>query len=69
MILTEDEFNQIRTFLLETSGLALSSDKQYLVRTRLEPVARRHHLQSLADIIRRLKEGNDSGFVTKSLTR
>lgn len=62
MKLTEEEFNQIRTFLLETSGLALSSDKQYLVQTRLEPVARRHHLHSLADIIRRLKERNDGSF-------
>lgn len=62
MKLTEEEFNQIRTFLLETSGLALSSDKQYLVQTRLEPVARRHHLHSLSDIIRRLKERNDGSF-------
>ena len=62
MKMTEDEFNQIRTFLLETSGLSLSPDKQYLVRTRLEPVARRHNLQSLADIIRRLKERNDGSF-------
>lgn len=59
---TEEEFNQIREFLLETSGLSLSSDKQYLVRSRLEPVARRHHLHSLADIIRRLKERNDVNF-------
>lgn len=59
---TEEEFNQIRTFLLETSGLSLSSDKQYLVRSRLEPVAQRHQLQSLAAIIRRLKERNDVSF-------
>lgn len=59
---TEEEFNRIREFLLETSGLCLSADKQYLVQTRLEPVARRHNLLSLAEVIRRLEERNDGSF-------
>ena len=59
---TEEEFNRIRVFLLETSGLCLSADKQYLVQTRLEPVARRHSLLSLAEVIRRLEERNDGSF-------
>jgi len=62
MKLSADEFHQIRTFLLETSGLALTPDKEYLVRTRLEPVARRHQLASFADVIRKLSENNNGLF-------
>ena len=54
MKLSADEFSQIRKFILETSGLALTSDKEYLVRTRLEPVVKRHQLSSFADVVRKL---------------
>lgn len=62
MKLSADEFNQMRKFILEASGLALTSDKEYLVRTRLEPVARRHHLTTFADVIRKLTESNNGLF-------
>ncbi len=62
MNLTQEEFNHIRKFIHDASGLALASDKQYLVRTRLEPVARRYHLNSFAEIIRRLQDRSDGHF-------
>ncbi|MEJ7590151.1 MAG: protein-glutamate O-methyltransferase CheR [Planctomycetaceae bacterium] len=62
MNLTQEEFNHIRKFIHDASGLALASDKQYLVRTRLEPVARRYHLKSFAEIIRRLQDRSDGHF-------
>ena len=62
MKLSADEFSQIRKFILETSGLALTSDKEYLVRTRLEPVVKRHQLSSFADVVRKLQESNSGLF-------
>ena len=62
MKLSVDEFNQIRKFVQETSGLALTADKEYLVRTRLEPVATRHRLTSFEEVVRKLKENNNTLF-------
>ena len=62
MKLSTDEFNHIRKVVQETSGLALTPDKEYLVRTRLEPVARRNQLSSFADVVRKLQESNSGLF-------
>ena len=62
MKLSVDEFNQIRKFVQETSGLALTADKEYLVRTRLEPVATRHRLTSFEEVVRKLQESNNTLF-------
>ncbi len=62
MKLSVDEFNQIRKFVQETSGLALTADKEYLVRTRLEPVALRNRLTSFDGLLRKLQESNNTLF-------
>ena len=62
MKLSVDEFNQIRKFVQETSGLALTADKEYLVRTRLEPVATRNRLTSFEEVVRKLQESNNTLF-------
>ena len=62
MKLSVDEFNQIRKFVQETSGLALTADKEYLVRTRLEPVATRNRLASFEEVVRKLQESNNTLF-------
>jgi chemotaxis protein methyltransferase CheR len=52
------DFDYLRKLLKERSGLMLSTDKQYLVESRLTPVARKAGLGSLADLVAKLK-GND----------
>jgi chemotaxis protein methyltransferase CheR len=52
------EFDYLRKFLLERSGLALSSAKQYLVESRLLPIAQRAGLAGLGALVERLKAPN-----------
>ena len=39
--MTPDDYDYLRRLLKERSGLVLAADKQYLVESRLLPVARR----------------------------
>jgi chemotaxis protein methyltransferase CheR len=55
---TPQDYDFIRKLVRERSGLVLSADKQYLVESRLLPVARKAALASLSDLVRRLKEAN-----------
>jgi len=45
------QFEYLRQFLKTQSGLVITAEKQYLVESRLLPVARRHGLASLADLV------------------
>jgi len=49
------EFDYLRRLLKERSGLVLSQDKQYLVESRLMPVARRIGVDSLSTLVHNLK--------------
>jgi chemotaxis protein methyltransferase CheR len=52
---TPVDYDYLRKFLKERSGLDLSPDKQYLVESRLLPVARRACLAGLGDLVQKLK--------------
>jgi chemotaxis protein methyltransferase CheR len=45
--------------LKEQSGLALAGDKQYLVESRLLPLARKAGIASLGDLVAKLRAGGD----------
>ena len=47
--MTPQDYDYLRKRLKERSGLVLSADKQYLVESRLLPVARKAGLASLGD--------------------
>ena len=49
--MTPQDFDYLRKLLRERSGLVLSADKQYLAESRLVPVARRHSIATLAELI------------------
>ena len=53
--MTPLEFDYLRRLLKERSGLVLSQDKQYLVESRLMPVARRAGLDNLSTLVHNLK--------------
>lgn len=57
--MTELEFEYLRSFLKQRSGLALTAEKRYLVESRLTPVCRRFGLATLGDLIGALKLGQD----------
>jgi chemotaxis protein methyltransferase CheR len=52
---TPQDFDYLRQLLRTRSGLVLSAEKQYLAESRLLPVARKHGLASLADLVAKLK--------------
>jgi chemotaxis protein methyltransferase CheR len=56
--MTPLEYDYLRRLLKERSGLVLSHDKQYLVESRLMPVARRVGLGSLSDLVHNLKRSS-----------
>jgi chemotaxis protein methyltransferase CheR len=58
--MTELEFEYLRSFLKQRSGLALTAEKRYLVESRLTPVCRRFGLATLGDLIGILKLGQNA---------
>jgi chemotaxis protein methyltransferase CheR len=52
---TPQDFDYLRKLLRERSGLVLSAEKQYLAESRLLPVARRHGMTTLAELVGKLK--------------
>jgi len=52
------DYEYLRRFLKERSGLDLSADKQYLVESRLLPLARKTGLTGLPDLVQRIKNGD-----------
>jgi chemotaxis protein methyltransferase CheR len=53
--MTPQDFDYLRKVLRERSGLVLSAEKQYLAESRLLPVARKHGLGGLAELVAKLK--------------
>jgi chemotaxis protein methyltransferase CheR len=53
--MTPQDFDYLRKLLCERSGLVLSAEKQYLVESRLLPVARKHGMNTLAELVGKLK--------------
>ena len=53
--MTPHDYDYLRRLLRERSGLVLAADKQYLVESRLLPVARRAGLAGLPDLVQRLR--------------
>lgn len=52
--MTPGDFTILMKLLKERSGLVLGEDKQYLLESRLMPVAKKHGLGSLDDLIRKI---------------
>ena len=57
--MTPLDYEYLRKLLKERSGLDLSSDKQYLVESRLIPLARRVGLAGIAELVARIRGGSD----------
>jgi chemotaxis protein methyltransferase CheR len=62
--MTPVDYDYLRKRLRERSGLVLSADKQYLVESRLLPVARAAGFAGLGDLVRVLMLGNADSLMT-----
>ena len=60
--MNQQDFDFLRTFLKEQSGLVLSEDKGYLIESRLMPVARKRGLGGLEELVAAVRGGKDEGL-------
>src|SRR5579871_4617134 len=69
-MLRPDEFDFLAKLLKERSGLVVTSDKGYLLESRLTPVARARGLGGLSEIVTKLKGGDEAlaRDVTEAMT-
>lgn len=58
MQLTPAAFNDIRKAVHDLCGLVISADKEYLVKSRLEPILRMNGLASYESLVEHLKQPN-----------
>ncbi len=61
--MTPPEYEYLRKFLRDHSGLDLSADKQYLIESRLLPLARKANLSGISELVQKLQSGS-SALVT-----
>ena len=55
--MTPSDYEYLRKLLKERSGLDLSADKQYLVESRLVPLARRVGLAGIPELVQKMRSG------------
>jgi chemotaxis protein methyltransferase CheR len=53
------DYEYLRKLLKERSGLDLSADKQYLVESRLIPLARKAGLMGIGELVQKIKGGDE----------
>jgi chemotaxis protein methyltransferase CheR len=58
------DYDFLRSALKQRSGLMLSADKQYLVESRLLPIARKAGLANLGALVEALKPGGDDALMS-----
>jgi chemotaxis protein methyltransferase CheR len=63
--MTPADYDYLRKLLRERSGLVLSADKQYLVESRLSPVAHRAGCDGLSELVQKLRGGKNEPLITK----
>jgi len=57
------DYDYLRKLLKERSGLVLSADKQYLVESRLTPLARKAGIASLGELVAKVRTNNEKLIV------
>ncbi len=58
--MTPFDYEYLRKILKERSGLDLAADKQYLVESRLIPLARKAGLPGIGDLVQKMKNGAEA---------
>ena len=58
--MTPPDYEYLRKLLKDHSGLDLSTDKQYLIESRLLPLARKAGLPGISDLVQKMKGGSNA---------
>jgi chemotaxis protein methyltransferase CheR len=62
---TPIDYEFLRKLLKERSGLDLSSDKQYLVESRLVPLARKFGWSGITELVQKMINGSEELIITE----
>ena len=65
MSLSDRDFNFLVDTIKHHSGISLSKDREYLIESRLIPIAKKHNLSDLNSLVSHLKESNDESFIVE----
>src|SRR5262245_40399009 len=63
--MTDQDFDYIRKLLQERSAIVLEPGKQYLVESRLMPLARQLGLTSIGDLVNHLRTQSGNGLIPR----
>ncbi len=63
--MSPEDFEFISSLIKSRSGLVLTPDKSYLLESRLMPVARKHGLKGLEDLIGQLRTRKDEAMIVE----
>lgn len=63
--MTPQDFNYLRDELKATSGLVLTEDKQYLIESRLMPIAKKLSFESISAMVNELKRSRSADLKNK----
>ncbi len=68
--MNQPDYEYLRKLLKDNSGLDLSADKQYLIESRLLPLARKANLADIGELVQKLKSGSSVfiGQVVEAMT-
>jgi chemotaxis protein methyltransferase CheR len=58
LLVTPPDYEYLRKVLKDNSGLDLSTDKQYLIESRLLPLSRKAGLSGIGDLVQKMKGGS-----------
>ena len=65
MVLSATDFEYIRKVVRENAAIVLDHGKEYLVETRLGPVAQKEGLNGISGLVEKLKSGSGNSLLTK----
>ncbi|MCC8939256.1 protein-glutamate O-methyltransferase CheR [Bradyrhizobium sp. Arg68] len=66
--MTPPDYEYLRKLLKDHSGLDLSADKQYLIESRLLPLARKYGLSGIPDLVAKIRGGAYIPQVVEAMT-
>ncbi|HEX7789122.1 MAG TPA: protein-glutamate O-methyltransferase CheR [Afipia sp.] len=61
--MTPLDYDYLRKLLKDRSGLVLSSDKQYLIESRLLPLARKAGLSGIGELVQKIRNGSEATII------
>ncbi len=65
MLLNKKDFDTLAGKIKDYSGIVIGEDKEYLLESRLMPIARKHGLDGLADLVMYMQKNKDESLLVE----